>query len=350
MSAAAPNGNYYQGEVIAMCNMRRQRSVQRLRAEYSRVQYGTAGTELSSQTLCCRRLQRQAQCTAASSGSARSCSSFTLCPKDSELREVRYLSSNLRRTPSRRPASMVSRVSAAQYSSSTYTSCFASKSAELRTTSHTNIETTKAPNPSTATPMPPSTILREQEDADEVGVQELTVYEVNQLDRGSPMLLSLSKLATDWYNRFRIQPLNSLGDLVPFTNKLFDGSLKKRLGITAGIISVMRHYPQNDGLLFEAIYSFYFGDYGHISAKGPYKTHEDTVITVTGGSGIFTGVYGTVQIHNVEYPIVLFYKFQLYGIPKLPKALRWDTVPPAKGVRPSHTASMPGFALPNFTD
>lgn len=179
-------------------------------------------------------------------------------------------------------------------------------------------------------------------------MQELTVYEVNERDRGSPVLLPSSKLAVDWYNR--LHSLGGLGDLVPFTNKLFDGSLKKRLGITAGIISVIRFYPKENGFLYESIYSFYFGDFGHISVKGPYKTHEDTVLTVTGGSGIFTGVYGTVQIHNVEFPIVLFYKFKLYGIPQLPKALRWQTVPPAKGVRPSRNASSPGVALPNFTD
>ncbi|MCO5583015.1 hypothetical protein L7F22_036921 [Adiantum nelumboides] len=256
---------------------------------------------------------------------------FALC-KDSKLREICLASKNyVRRMGGVR----------ATHSSLTQTS-FSTRSTELSTSSYNAFNT--KPNPS----RPPFQI-RDQEE-EEVGVQELTVYEVNQLDRWSPMLLSLSKLALDWYNRFRVQPLNSLGDLVPFTNKIFDGSLKKRLGITAGIISVMRHYPKQDALLFESVYSFYFGDYGHISVKGPYKTHEDTVLTVTGGSGVFTGVYGTVLIHNVEYPIVLFYKFQLYGIPRLPQALQWDTVPPTKGVRPSHTASMPGFALPNFTE
>eukprot|EP00250_Pteridium_aquilinum_P000865 c11040_g1_i1 orf=3-863(-) len=158
-------------------------------------------------------------------------------------------------------------------------------------------------------------LTRKPED-DEVGVQELTVYEVNEMDRCSPVLLFSSKLAVDWYNRVLTTGFG-LGDLVPFTNKLFDGSLKKRLGITAGIISAIRYYPEQSGALFESVYSFYFGDYGHISVKGPYKTHEDTTLTVTGGSGIFTGVYGTVQIHNVDYPIVLFYTFKLYGIPKL---------------------------------
>lgn len=41
-------------------------------------------------------------------------------------------------------------------------------------------------------------------------VQELCVYEINELDRGSPKYLRLSK-------KFWV---NSLGDLVPFTNKV----------------------------------------------------------------------------------------------------------------------------------
>lgn len=41
-------------------------------------------------------------------------------------------------------------------------------------------------------------------------VQELHVYEVNDLDRGSPAYLRLSK-----------KTVHSLGDLVPFTNKVF---------------------------------------------------------------------------------------------------------------------------------
>ena len=40
-------------------------------------------------------------------------------------------------------------------------------------------------------------------------VQELNVYEINERDRGSPAFLKLSQ-----------KPVNSLGDLVPFSNKV----------------------------------------------------------------------------------------------------------------------------------
>lgn len=41
-----------------------------------------------------------------------------------------------------------------------------------------------------------------------VKVQELSVYEINERDRGSPAYLRLSQ-----------KTVNSLGDLVPFSNK-----------------------------------------------------------------------------------------------------------------------------------
>ena len=49
--------------------------------------------------------------------------------------------------------------------------------------------------------------------------------------------------------------------------QLFDGSLKKRLGITAGVCMVIRYNQQKGGCLYEATYSFYFGDLGHISVQ-----------------------------------------------------------------------------------
>uniref|UniRef100_A0A6N2LFR0 allene-oxide cyclase n=1 Tax=Salix viminalis TaxID=40686 RepID=A0A6N2LFR0_SALVM len=49
-------------------------------------------------------------------------------------------------------------------------------------------------------------------------VQELSVYEINERDRGSPAYLRLSQ-----------KSVNSLGDLVPFSNKLYTGDLQKRV-------------------------------------------------------------------------------------------------------------------------
>lgn len=172
-------------------------------------------------------------------------------------------------------------------------------------------------------------------------VQELYVYEINERDRGSPAYLRLSQ-----------KEVNTLGDLVPFSNKLYSGDLQKRLGITAGLCILIQHSPEKKGDRYEAIYSFYFGDYGHISVQGAYLTYEDTTLAVTGGSGVFEGVYGTVKLKQIVFPFKLFYTFSLKGIKDLPAELVVKPVEPTPAVEPSAAAKAaePQATLPNFTN
>ncbi|XP_044492086.1 allene oxide cyclase, chloroplastic-like [Mangifera indica] len=172
-------------------------------------------------------------------------------------------------------------------------------------------------------------------------VQELFVYEINERDRESPAFLKLSK-----------KEENALGDLVPFTNKLYTGDLQKRIGITAGICVLIQHKSEKKGDRYEAIYSFYFGDYGHISVQGPYLTYEDTFLSVIGGSGIFEGVHGQVKLQQLVFPIKLFYTFYLKGIPDLPKELLVKPVPPSPAVEPAPAAKAtePQATIRNFTN
>lgn len=190
---------------------------------------------------------------------------------------------------------------------------------------------------------------RARQDEEGASPQEMCVYEINERDRDSPVVLNLGRFGFDWTS---LKPVGNLGILVPFTNKLYDGSLTQRLGITAGMCMLIRHYPEKDGDRFEATYSFYFGDYGQISVQGPYKTYEDTVLAVTGGTGIFTGVYGTVRLHQVTFPTMLFYTFKLQGIAKLPKELTRKTVPPTPNVRPTAAAvaARPHATAPHYTN
>ena len=172
-------------------------------------------------------------------------------------------------------------------------------------------------------------------------VQELFVYEINERDRASPAILKLSK-----------KEVSALGDLVPFTNKLYSGDLQKRLGITAGLCVLIQHVPEKKGDRYEAIYSFYFGDYGHISVQGAYLTYEDTYLAVTGGSGIFEGVYGQVKLQQLVFPFKLFYTFYLKGIPDLPNELLGKPVEPSPAVEPAPAAKAtePQATIPNFTN
>ncbi|XP_031499680.1 allene oxide cyclase, chloroplastic-like [Nymphaea colorata] len=179
-----------------------------------------------------------------------------------------------------------------------------------------------------------------QEGAENNGVQELHVYEINEGDRSSPAYLRLSQ-----------KEVNSLGDLVPFTNKTYSGNLEKRLGISAGICIHIQNVPEK-GDRYEAVYSIYFGDYGHISVQGPYLTYEDTYLTVTGGSGVFKGTRGQVKLHQLIYPSKVFYTFYLEGIPPLPAELLGEPVPPSPSVEPTPAAKAtePQATIPNFTN
>ncbi|KAL5218722.1 hypothetical protein ABZP36_019406 [Zizania latifolia] len=179
-------------------------------------------------------------------------------------------------------------------------------------------------------------------DARTAKVQELHVYEINERDRESPAYLRLSAKQTE----------NALGDLVPFTNKVYNGSLDKRLGITAGICVLIQHVPERNGDRYEAIFSFYFGDYGHITVQGPYLTYEESYLAVTGGSGVFEGVYGQVKLNQIVFPFKIFYTFYLKGIPDLPRELLCTPVPPSPTVEPTPAAKAaePHATVNNFTN
>lgn len=214
-------------------------------------------------------------------------------------------------------------------------------------------------------------------DARPTKVQELYVYEINERDRESPAYLRLSAKQTE----------NALGDLVPFTNKVrslllsvpppplflaclpsrgrasahpsslptpqvYNGSLDKRLGITAGICVLIQHVPDRNGDRYEAIYSFYFGDYGHISVQGPYLTYEESYLAVTGGSGVFEGAYGQVKLNQIIFPFKIFYTFYLKGIPDLPRDLLCTPVPPSPTVEPTPAAKAaePHACITNYSN
>ncbi|ONI04635.1 hypothetical protein PRUPE_6G331600 [Prunus persica] len=109
---------------------------------------------------------------------------------------------------------------------------------------------------------------------------------------------------------------------------------RKRIGITAGISTLIQNKPEKN-------------DYGHISAQGAYLTYEDSYLAVTGGSGIFEGVYGQVKLHQLVYhPFKILYTFYLKGIKDLPEQLLGKHVEPTPDVVPTAAAQ----AISNFID
>ena len=133
---------------------------------------------------------------------------------------------------------------------------------------------------------------------------------------------------------------------------MYNGSLDKRIGITAGICILIQHVPERNGDRYEAIYSIYFGDYGHLTVQGPYLTYEESYLAVTGGSGVFEGAYGQVKLNQIIFPFKIFYTFYLKGIPDLPRELLCTPVLPSPTVEPTPAAKAaePHACLKNFTN
>jgi hypothetical protein len=110
--------------------------------------------------------------------------------------------------------------------------------------------------------------------------QTFSVYEMNEFDRDSPAFLEFSSQTVNRVDPRTGAHVHALGDQVQFTNKLYDGSLKLRLGITAGICLLMKNYPgmgtpemkRQQYFIpdrYETLMTWYFGDFGHISGQVP---------------------------------------------------------------------------------
>lgn len=132
---------------------------------------------------------------------------------------------------------------------------------------------------------------------------------------------------------------------------MYTGCLQKRIGITAGICILIENKPGMNGDRYEAIYTFYFGDYGHIAVQGPYLTYQDTYLSITGGTGIFEGVTGQVKLNQIIFPFKIFYTFYLKGIKDLPQELLGKPVEPSPTVEPSPSAKAcePHATIAGFT-
>lgn len=204
-------------------------------------------------------------------------------------------------------------------------------------------------------------------------LQLFSVYEINEFSRDSPVFLPFSTInATKFrdsvsffhnlWSTLSGAHQHGIGDFVPFTNKIYDGSLRMRLGVTAGLTMVIKTYPgkgqshQKKQKFFfpdryEAMYTFYLGDLGHVSAQGPFSTFEDTLLTITGGAGLFREAKGVIHLHNIT-PFKLFYTFHVRGVPELPSVLTSTPVEPSENAEPRTEARLcqPGFALPNYSD
>lgn len=84
--------------------------------------------------------------------------------------------------------------------------------------------------------------------------------------------------------------------------------------------------------------------------QGPFVNFQDTLMSVTGGTGFFAEARGVIRLHNLT-PFKFFYTFHLRGVPELPKLLSGEIVNPTIEVtsHPDAAACKPGYTLPNYT-
>jgi allene oxide cyclase len=86
-------------------------------------------------------------------------------------------------------------------------------------------------------------------------------------------------------------PGDTTGDLLTFHNKLFDASNTTMVGKDQG--SCIRIIP---GRSWECTWTnFVHG--GHITVEGPFFDTHDSLVSVTGGTGIYRNVRGQMLLH-----------------------------------------------------
>jgi len=85
---------------------------------------------------------------------------------------------------------------------------------------------------------------------------------------------------------------DSMGDLNPFADPIYDASNKKQVGYESG--SCIRTIV---GKLYECNWTVFLKG-GQISVEGPsYDKNADSVLAITGGTGIYRDARGQLKVH-----------------------------------------------------
>jgi hypothetical protein len=84
---------------------------------------------------------------------------------------------------------------------------------------------------------------------------------------------------------------DSAGDLLTFANEIFDAADAERVGSDSGFC--VRTVA---GKSWECFFTVALAD-GQITVAGPFLDAGDTTMTVTGGTGHYTGAKGDMKLH-----------------------------------------------------
>ncbi|CAK9265117.1 unnamed protein product [Sphagnum jensenii] len=172
--------------------------------------------------------------------------------------------------------------------------------------------------------------------------QTFSVYELNEFDRDSPAFLEFSRQTVNKVDPDTRAHVHALGDQVPFTNKsLYDGLLKLRLGITAGICLLMKHYPGmgTPEMKRQQVFTPERRDTG-IYRMGTWILNNVSVCELPGDidehhrrSGFLQRGKRSSSPPTQHLSLQILYAFTLTGIPELPKHLTASVVQPSESPR-----------------
>jgi hypothetical protein len=84
---------------------------------------------------------------------------------------------------------------------------------------------------------------------------------------------------------------DNLGDVLTFSNEVFDASNKRHAGTDQGYclrVAVGKAFECNWTLLLPE---------GQITVEGPFYDASDSVLAITGGTGLYAGAGGEMHLH-----------------------------------------------------
>ena len=84
---------------------------------------------------------------------------------------------------------------------------------------------------------------------------------------------------------------DNLGDVLTFTNPVFDAANKKQVGADQGFC--IRVKP---GASYECLWTLKLAE-GQITVEGPFLDAGDSMLAVTGGTGLYADIRGQMLLH-----------------------------------------------------
>ena len=96
---------------------------------------------------------------------------------------------------------------------------------------------------------------------------------------------------------------DSRGDILAFANPVFDEADKKQVGSDNG--HCIRTIP---GKAYECFWTVFLPA-GQITVEGPFFDNADSLLAITGGTGVYQDVRGQMKLHARGNPVGSEYDF-----------------------------------------